>query len=94
LGRSQGKIIQLIMGMTDVRQNNCEQTLLQSWAGNAAETAVSRPRFFCRHAKAADRLFLLQENTEYPDTYLSACAVLSGDITIGMMLAIQFIIGQ
>lgn len=94
LGRSQGKIIQLIMGMTDVRQNNCEQTLLQSWAETQQELLTLGRGFLAVTQKQQTGLFLLQETQNILITYLSARAVLSGDITIGMMLAIQFIIGQ
>lgn len=94
MGKNQSQIIQLIMGMQEIKLNNCEQQKIKSWVhlqdslfklGRQAMTLSQKQETGC---------FLLQETQNIIITYWSARSVITGEISLGMMLAIQFILGQ
>ena len=94
MGKSQNAVIQLIMGMQEIRLNQCEGKKTADWIGIQEElyqiglrsmSLVQTQQFGCS---------LLQETQYILITYLAARSVINSDITLGTMLAIQFILGQ
>ena len=94
LGRNHNAIIQLIMGMQDIRLNNCEQGKLTTWRKLQAELFATGKRSLALTQKQETGCLLIREMQNLVITYVAAVAVIDGGITLGMMLAIQFILGQ
>jgi ATP-binding cassette subfamily B protein len=90
---NQTGIHQLLVGMQEIKLNNCEKRKRWEWEGiqgrlftlNIDSTKLSQ-------MQEAGALFI-NEFKNLLITFLSAKAVISGDITFGMMLSIQYIIG-
>ncbi|GAB6280535.1 MAG: peptidase domain-containing ABC transporter [Thermovirga sp.] len=94
MGKSQNAVIQMIMGMQEIRLNRCERKKTADWmniqeslyeTGLRSMSLVQTQQLGCT---------LLQETQYILITYLAAVSVISGGITLGTMLAIQFILGQ
>ncbi|MCK8496081.1 peptidase domain-containing ABC transporter [Spirosoma sp. RP8] len=91
---NQTKVIQLIEGINDIKINNSEQYQLQSWMKIQAEAfSLSIKNMNVNQLQQIGGTFL-NEGKNILITYLSARSVINGDITLGTMLAIQFIVGQ
>lgn len=92
--QSYNKILQLIYGMTDIRLNNCEEEKKEEWK-------VLQSKLFNVNIKSLTigqyqqvGAFFFNEGKNILITYYCAVSVLNGSITLGIMLAIQYIIGQ
>jgi ATP-binding cassette subfamily B protein len=91
---NQDCLIQLINGMPEIKLNNCEKQKRWEWENiqaklfklNMSSTKLAQ----YQHAGS----FIINEVKNIFITFLSAKAVIDGEITLGMMLAIQYIIGQ
>jgi ATP-binding cassette, subfamily B, bacterial len=92
--RNNNAIIQLIMGMQEIRLNNYEQQKIADWAEIQHELFSVNKKSLGLTQKQQAGCFLLQESQNIIITYFAACLVINGDITLGMMLAVQFILGQ
>jgi ATP-binding cassette subfamily B protein len=87
-------LIQLIYGMQEIKLNNSEKRRRWEWEGVRAK--------LYKIALLSNRLEqtqliggnFLNELKNIIISFYSASLVISGDITLGMMLAIQYIIGQ
>lgn len=92
--QNQSKVIQLITGINDIKINNCEQNRLDDWM------EVQRKSFRLGLKSMAVNQYqqagglLINESKNILITFLSAKAVIDGELTFGTMLAIQYIIGQ
>lgn len=94
MGKNQNNIIQFIMGMQEIRLNNCEQGKVSDWVKvQKGLFSINKKSLSLTQNQQAGCL-LLQETQNILITYLAARSVIDGEITLGMMLAIQFIIGQ
>ncbi|PSL44651.1 ATP-binding cassette subfamily B protein [Chitinophaga niastensis] len=92
--RNQSTIVQLIGGMQEIKLNNCEVQKRWEWENIQA----SLFRFNLQGLKLSQYQQtggnFINEMKNILITFFSASLVLSGDITLGTMLAIQYIIGQ
>lgn len=91
---SQSKIVQVIGGMRDIKLNNCERKQRWEWENNQV-------RLF----KVNEKSFSLGQLQEVGSTFIdqiknilisliAAQSVINGNMTLGMMMALQFILGQ
>ena len=94
MGKSHNAIIQLIMGMPEIRLNNCERKKIGDWIDSQHDLFLISKGSLALSQKQQAGYFLLQETQTILITYLAASAVITGDMTLGMMLAVQFILGQ
>lgn len=94
MGKNQSNIIQLIMGMQEIKLNNCESKKIKSWVKIQEDLFAIGQKALSLTQKQQAGCSLLQETQNIVITYLSARSVIDGEITLGMMLAIQFILGQ
>lgn len=92
--KSHTKLNQIIMGIQDIKLNNNE--LPQRWDWERIQTKLFKVSLEnLNHTQIqATGSTLINEIKNIIITIMSATAVLHGDITLGMMLALQFIIGQ
>lgn len=94
MGKNQSAIIQLIMGMQEIRLNNCERKKITDWLKIQDDLFLISKKSMSLTQNQQSGCFLLQEAQNIIITYFAARSVIDDDITLGMMLAIQFILGQ
>lgn len=91
---NQSNVVQLISGMQEIKLNSCEKQKRWEWE-----------RIQARLYKVSVKGLILSQNQQIGATFinqskdifisfLSAKAVITGDMTLGMMMAVQYIIGQ
>jgi len=91
---NQSNIVQLVTGMQEIKLNNCEKQKRWEWE-----------RIQIKLFKVSLKSMMLNQNQQLGATlinqakdifisFLSARAVIQGEMTLGMMMAIQYIIGQ
>lgn len=91
---NQGNIVQLITAMQEIKLNNCEKQ--QRWKWETVQVKlfkISIQGTALEQVQQIGSIFFTQ-TTNLLISYLSAKAVIGGDITLGMMMSISYIIGQ
>ena len=91
---NQNNLMQLIYGMQDIKLLGCEQQ--KRWEWENIQAALFRINMSSLNLGQWQQVgaVLINEVKNILITVLSATAVLHGDITLGVMLSIQYIIGQ
>ena len=92
--RNRGNLIQLVNGMQEIKLNNCEQSKRWEWERIQAKLfrltiSITRVQQFQEGGS-----ILINELKNILITFMAAASVINGEMTLGMMLAIQYIIGQ
>ncbi len=94
LSENQSKLIQIINGMQEIKLNNYEKQKRWEWERvQAGLFKVSVKSLSLQQYQDAGSVFI-NETKNILIIILSATAVVNGELTLGMMLAIQYIIGQ
>lgn len=94
LSDNQSKLIQLINGMQEIKLNNFERQKRWEWERIQARLfKVNVNSLSLQQYQQAGSVFI-NETKNIVITVLAATAVVHGDMTLGMMLAVQYIIGQ
>jgi ATP-binding cassette subfamily B protein len=94
LSENQSKLIQLITGIQEIKLNNAEKQKRWEWENiQSGLFRVSIKNLSLRQYQEAGGIFI-NESKNILITILAATAVISGDMTLGMMLAVSYIIGQ
>ena len=93
-GINRNVVYQLITGMQEIKLQGCEQRKRWEWEDVQADLFdVNMQSLNLRQNQEAGGIFI-NELKNILVTVLAATAVISGSLTLGMMLAIQYIIGQ
>jgi len=91
---NQSNIVQLISGMQDIKLNNCEKQKRWEWEYIQARLfQVSLKGLALEQTQEVGGTFIEQAKNVII-SFLAANAVIRGDMTLGMMMAMQYIIGQ
>ncbi|HPF52677.1 MAG TPA: peptidase domain-containing ABC transporter [Draconibacterium sp.] len=94
LSENQSKLIQIINGMQEIKLNNYEKEKRWEWERvQAGLFKVSVKSLALQQYQDAGSVFI-NETKNILIIIISATAVVNGQLTLGMMLAIQYIIGQ
>jgi ATP-binding cassette, subfamily B, bacterial len=94
LSDNQSYLFQIITGMQEIKLNNCERKKRWKWERIQARIfRVSLKSLALDQWQQAGALFI-NESKNIFITFLAASSVIKGDITLGMMMSIQYIIGQ
>jgi ATP-binding cassette subfamily B protein len=94
MSNNQSNLFQLINGMQEIKLNNCEKQKRWEWESIQAKLfRISIKGLNLSQTQQAGS-FLINETKNILITVIAATAVISNDITLGMMLSIQYIIGQ
>lgn len=94
LSENQSKLIQIINGMQEIKLNNYEKQKRWEWERvQAGLFKVSVKSLSLQQYQDAGSVFI-NETKNILIIIISATAVVNGQLTLGMMLAIQYIIGQ
>jgi len=92
--RNQSSIIQLVNGMQEIKLNNCEQQKRWEWERIQASLFKFNIKGLALNQFQQGGATFLNEGKNIFITFLSAQAVINGHLTLGGMVAIQYIIGQ
>ncbi|HBK32754.1 MAG TPA: ABC transporter ATP-binding protein, partial [Porphyromonadaceae bacterium] len=93
-GLNRNVTYQLITGMQEIKLQGCEQRKRWEWEDVQADLFdVNLQSLNLRQSQEAGGI-LINELKNILVTVLAATAVIEGNLTLGMMLAIQYIIGQ
>jgi ATP-binding cassette subfamily B protein len=91
---NQDSLIQLIQGMQEIKLHNCEQEKRWEWERIQARLyKISIGNLKLSQYQQAGSVFI-NELKNIVITFLAAQSVIRGEITLGMMLSIQYILGQ
>ena len=90
----QSTLIQLVQGMQEIKLNNCEKQKRWEWEHIQARLfKISMKGLKLSQIQQAGSTFLTQ-TTHIIISFIAAKAVVEGDMTIGMMMSMTYIIGQ
>jgi ATP-binding cassette, subfamily B, bacterial len=91
---NQSNIVQLVSGMQEIKLNSCEKQKRWEWERIQARLyKVSIKGLALNQSQEIGGTFINQAKNIFI-SFLSAKAVITGDMTLGMMMAVQYIIGQ
>jgi ATP-binding cassette subfamily B protein len=91
---NQSTVIQIIQGMQEIKLNNCEKQKRWEWERLQAGLFRYQIKNLALEQYQQGGAFFINEGKNIGITFLSAIAVVNGQLTLGAMLAIQYIIGQ
>lgn len=92
----QSKIIQIVQGMQEIKLHGCEKQKRWEWERLQAKTFKLGMKGLALNQWQQSGAFFINEGKNIVITFLAAQAVITGEggMTLGKMLAIQYIIGQ
>jgi len=91
---NQSNLIQMVSGMQEIKLNNCEESKRKQWEQIQEELyRVNIKSLQVSQTQQAGAVFIDQIKNVLI-SFISASEVIAGDMTLGMMTAVQFIIGQ
>ena len=93
-GINRNVVYQLITGMQEIKLQGCEQRKRWEWEDVQADLFDVNMQSLSLQQNQEAGSILINELKNILITVLAATAVISGNLTLGMMLAIQYIIGQ
>lgn len=92
--KSQSEILQLIMGMRDIKLSGSEYYKLDKWKNVQLETFdVKKKSLFINQKQIIGGTFFNHVKNVLI-SFIAATSVINGHISLGEMLSIQFIVGQ
>ena len=91
---NQSNLFQLITGMQEIKLNNCEKQKRWRWERiQASLFKINMKSLALGQYQQLGSLFLSQTTSIFI-SFLAARAVIHGEITLGMMMAVTYIVGQ
>lgn len=94
MSQNQSSLIQLITGMQEIKLNNCEKHKRWEWERIQAKLFKVSMKGLILGQYQQGGAVLINGIKNVTITFFTAKAVINGEMTLGMMLAIQYIIGQ
>ncbi len=94
LSKEQSKIIELINGMQEIKLHNAERRLRWNWEYVQARLFKVEMKSLALEQTQTVGSSFINELKNILITVLSATLVIEGEITLGMMVAISYIVGQ
>ncbi|WP_317131852.1 MULTISPECIES: peptidase domain-containing ABC transporter [Mucilaginibacter] len=92
--KNQSNIVQLITGMQEIKLNNCEQQKRWEWEHLQARLFKFNVKNLALSQYQQGGSTFINESTNLLITLLSAKAVIDGNLTLGSMVAVQYMVGQ
>ncbi|WP_419700262.1 peptidase domain-containing ABC transporter [Mucilaginibacter sp. NFX135] len=92
--KNQSSIVQLINGMQEIKLNNCEQQKRWEWEHIQARLFKFSVKTLALNQYQQGGATFINEGKNILITFLSAQAVITGNLTLGAMVAVQYIVGQ
>ncbi|HLN19604.1 MAG TPA: peptidase domain-containing ABC transporter [Bacteroidales bacterium] len=94
MSQSGSKLINIINGMQEIKLTQSELKMRWDWENHQAELFGLKVKALSINQYQSAGATFINEVTNVLITIVAAMAVLRGEMTLGMMLAVQFIIGQ
>ena len=92
--RNQSKTMQLLNGMQEIKLQHCERRRRWEWEDIQADLFQTNVEAMKLQQSQEAGSILINEIKNIVITVVAATAVIHGNLSLGMMLAIQYIIGQ
>ena len=94
LSANQNSIIQLVSGMQEIKLNNCEKQ--KRWDWESIQARIFRIRVKSLSLMQNQRIgsVIINETKNVLITFLAAKSVIDGQMTLGVMFAVQYVVGQ
>lgn len=90
----QSNMVEMISGMGEVKLNNCGRKIRKKWADVQFQLMdVSMKGLYLAQIQEIGGVFI-DQTKNLLITYIAARSVLQGNMTLGMMMAVQYIMGQ
>ncbi len=90
----QSNLFQLITGMQEIKLNNSEKQKRWEWERIQAKLFKVSVKGLALSQYQQSGAFFINETKNIVISFFSAQAVITGNMTLGMMMAVQYIIGQ
>jgi len=90
----QSNLYQLITGMQEIKLNNCEKQKRWEWENIQAKLFKISIKGLALGQYQQAGGFFIDQGKNIIISFIAAKAVITGDMTLGMMMAMQYIIGQ
>ncbi|MEM7310600.1 MAG: peptidase domain-containing ABC transporter [Planctomycetota bacterium] len=87
-------LVQLVAGMREIKLYGAEQQRLQEWGGVQARIFNTRLASLSLGQTQEGGALAIHELKNILLTFVSAQSVIDGDMSLGMMMAVQYILGQ
>jgi len=94
LAGEQGRLIELVHGIQDIKLNNCERQKRWEWENIQARLFKVNVKSLALSQYQQSGTLFINELKNIIITFLAAKQVIDGDMTLGMMMAVAYIIGQ
>jgi len=91
---NQNNVVELVNGIQEIKLNNCEQQKRWGWEHLQARLFKFKVKNLALSQYQQAGSTLIDQGRNIAITFLSVKAVIDGDITLGGMMAIQYIVGQ
>jgi ATP-binding cassette, subfamily B, bacterial len=91
---NQNAVYQLITGMQEIKLNQCERQKRWEWERIQVRLYKISARALALHQNQQGGAQFINQAKNILIIFVAANAVLSGEMTLGMLIAVQFIIGQ
>ncbi|WP_299495757.1 peptidase domain-containing ABC transporter [Mucilaginibacter sp.] len=91
---NQSTVVELVNGMQEIKLNNCEQQKRWGWEHVQANLFKFKVKNLALSQYQSAGSSFINQAKNITITFLSVKAVIDGDITLGGMMAIQYIVGQ
>ncbi|WP_293788223.1 peptidase domain-containing ABC transporter [uncultured Pedobacter sp.] len=92
--KNQSVVVQLINGIQEIKLNNCEEEKRFKWEDIQADLFHFNIKSLKLGQAQQVGAFFINEGKNILITFLAAHAVIEGNLSLGAMMAIQFIVGQ
>lgn len=92
--KEQGAAIQLVQGMQEIKLHGVERSMRWAWEGLQARLFGLSVKSLSLTQWQQAGAFFINEGKNIFITFLAAKAVIEGHMTLGTMLAVQYIMGQ
>ncbi|QIL40276.1 peptidase domain-containing ABC transporter [Pedobacter sp. HDW13] len=92
--QNQSTVVQLISGMQEIKLNNCEQQKRWEWERVQASLFKFSIKSLALGQIQQFFAFFINEGKNILITFLVAKSVVDGQLTLGGMMAVQYIVGQ
>lgn len=94
MSKSGNKLISIVNGMQEIKLTQSEQSMRWDWESQQAVIFKLRTKSLGLSQYQSAGAVFINETTNLIVTVVAASGVINGAMTLGMMLAVQFIIGQ
>lgn len=94
LSNNQSNLIQMIVGMPDIKLNNCEKQKRWEWERIQAMLFRLNVKGLSLNQYQQTGASFINEGKNILISFIAAKEVISGNLTLGMMLSVTYIIGQ